>query len=112
MRAGTTHVWRIRVTIDGIVERDDEFGADIAWPVTYGALPFPRYDAHLATWCHRPDAELGRIKIEIVEGYQRGIKISEDYKRDTEFHLLKCHAIFNYRYVPFGKWSTRPFSCS
>lgn len=110
-RPDRPQVWQFKVTVDGQVKCVDTMTADVQWPKALHLAtaqvgpngqpdqlrfpPFYQESVYANKW--HPYAEMGRIKVEISEGFL------ERTDRDAKFVKLTVHVIFNFQHAPMGE---------
>lgn len=103
-------VWHVQLTVDGVIIGIEIFQPDVVWPKVISLantqvirgriqpLRFPQFHEEVmkeSSWDALSD--LGRIKVEISEGYLRGARGNQSFVK------LTTHAIFSFQHAPMGK---------
>ncbi|EME46054.1 hypothetical protein DOTSEDRAFT_125358 [Dothistroma septosporum NZE10] len=109
-------MWQIKVIVDGITQCIETFNGDVKWPKvipianmeppinkdTPQPLHFPHFHEQIMTdtnWS--PHDTVGRIKIEISEGYAQIKPDDLDTIGPFRYYKLLNHAFFNFQPAPF-----------
>lgn len=114
-RSDHIQLWQVKIIVDGFVQCAETFGADVKWPKVIAVanmepsiskkiplpLHFPQFHEEVTSvseWS--PEDTIGRIKIEISEGYAHVQPGNMGKPGTITFHKLLNHAFFNFQPAP------------